>query len=931
MIEFRSDKYQTPFEYDTEKAIVINNFLTERYYLKFTLKELSEADKKLVNKNFVLVDNQYIETWGGLCRRVSRCIASGIINIYKHTHSDEIDPETLAALLPEIETKEKEFYEMIYSMKFLPSSPIMMNALVTFIDVKINERDKYTKSELEQIARLTNIVYADNITIDEYIIIADHKNDKCAFGSCYSMGYIDDDLCNTDDSIYNMLKYQGEIFRAAGGIGFNFSHLRSSKCQVKSIRGKSSGPVKFMDMFNEPTNVIAMESSKKRGANMFILNIDHPDIKAFINAKTDKEQGYKHLDKANISVGIIDGYMQKLIERNNNETVKYTLADPHDNDIKEEVDPLELWDNIITNSVQHAEPGMIFFDNIEKTNSIPDEKKGSTNPCGEYIAADKTVCTLGSINLYAMIKNGTIDMDIFDKTVRLLVEFLSLSIFVNDYPIPILKQRSIRFRPIGVGFMGLHSMKISLDKNNPANSNVSLRTIFLSMIKNALIISNEYAKKYSKFDDFDKSVFAKGLWTNGQPLVNYVDKKTAEEIAKYGLFNGYFFAIAPTGSISFISDVSGGIEPIFAFKTKRYINKGTDKEYEVIIYDQATMKYYARQLFSDKKTLSHDEVNNIKSYIDNISRSSSNDIRTATQLTPVEHLIPLIEIADLIDMNSSKTINLSKANLFDGISNVNNTENVITVRPIITLSKLYPEKKDILEKAPVIDTNLLSAKQIISDIYFAAWVFGIKGITTYTEGSRSPVLVDYNKKEEKLNSIDLNHSPLRYFKICAKLNIEGGARIYIDLGIDKNRNPFKLLIKESKEIRKNKETKSLVLINNLIGRAISASLKSNIPIEYILTQLEKTEEYDIEKDKYGYSPYVTLIINVIRELVNTAKANNSFDKLNDLAELERNFTVTAKGYLINKNGKQVCPICKTELITNNGCETCPSCGWGACH
>ncbi len=920
MTEFKTDRYQPPFEYDLDKSVVISSFLSERYYLKFTLKELSMLDKKILNKNFVNAGEMYIETWSGLCRRVSRCVASGIINLFKYTHPGEAFTD-----ISEIENKEKEFYDMIYNMKFLPSSPIMMNALVTFIDTKITNREDYTSAELELLAKNAYLIYADKLAnIEEYEIIANHKNDKCAFGSCYSMGYIDDDLCSTEDSIYNMLKYQGEIFRAAGGVGFNFSHLRSSKCYVKSIRGKSSGPVKFMDMFNEPTNVIAMESSKKRGANMFILDINHPDIKEFINAKTDKDQGYQHLNKANISVGIVDGFMDSLIQRNNDEKVKYKLVDPHDSEITEEVDPLELWDNMITNSICHAEPGMVFFDNIEKTNSIPSEKKGSTNPCGEYIAADKTVCTLGSVNLYAMVKNGTFDYEMLDKTVRSLAEFLSLTVFVNDYPIPVLKQRSMRFRSIGIGFMGKHSMEIAL------NEEISLRSIFLSMIKSALTVSNEYAKKYSKFDDFDQSVFAQGKWVNGKLLSEYVDSTTANDIVKYGLFNAYFFAIAPTGSISFIADVSGGIEPIFAIKTKRFINKGTDKEYEVIIYDQSIMKNIAKQLFPDKKVLTHEEVNIVKNYIDNSSKNDIN-IKTATQLSPVEHLIPLIEIADLIDMNSSKTINLSKANLFDGVSKVAENENVVTIRPVITLGKKYPDKKELLDKAPIIDTNLLSAKQIISDIYYAAWVFGIKGITTYTEGSRSPVLIDDLQEPEKQTKLDLNHSPNRYFKICAKLKIEDGGRIYIDLGIDKDRNPFKLLIKESKEVRQNENTKDLVLINNLIGRAISTSLKSNIPIDYILAQLEKTEEFDIKTNKYIYSPYVSLIITIIKELVNTAKANNTFDKVNDLAELGKNYIVSAKGYLINKDGKKVCPICKTELITNNGCETCSSCGWGACH
>lgn len=909
--------YQSPFTYDSQKAVVIDTFLRERYYIKFRKKVLSSCDKKILNKNFVPMDVEYIETWSGLCRRTARCIASGIINLYKHCNKPIDD-----SVLDIIRSKESEFYFNMYNILFLPSSPFMMNALVTFFDNKLDNSD-YTQEELEDISNRVRIVYSESISLDDYKMLANHKNGKCAFGSCYTMGSIADELYNNNDGIYDMLRYQGEIFRAAGGVGFNFSKLRSSKAIVKTIRGKSSGPVKFMQMFNEPTNVIAMTSSKKRGANMFILNVSHPDIKEFVNAKTDKEAGYKNLDKANISVGITDEFMNSLMARKNDESVEYPLRDPTYDSITESIDPLGLWDNIISNSVQHAEPGMIFLDNIQRTNSIPSEVKTCTNPCAEYIAADKTVCTLGSVNLMAMISNGEFYYGLLERTTKSLAEFLSISIFTNDYPLPFLKDRSMRFRPIGIGFMGYESANIILD-----NKNIKLRDIFTTMLKSALEISNEYAKQYSKFDDFDNSKFAKGLWVNDKPLTNFVSKETAKSIEKDGLFNAYFFAIAPTGSISFIADVSSGIEPIFSLKTTRIINKGNPNEYSVTIYDQAVLKFYAKQLFQ-KDEINHDEMRIVKEYIDKLPKNDTT-IRTALKMSPVEHLLPLIEIADIIDMNTSKTINLSRDNLQEYASSSSMSKIVITERPTITLSKIYPDKKAVLDLAPIIDTNLLSAKQIISDIYYTAWVFGIKGLTTYTEGSRSPVLVDSSKEEETITPATLNHSPLRYYKICAKLKLENGGRIYIDLGVDQDRNPFKLLIKESKEVRKSNDTKYFIVINNLIGRAISTSLKSNIPMDYILKQLEKTEEYDNVSDKYIYSPYVCLIITTIRELIEIAQSNNTFAKAAQMSELENKYTLTAKGYLINSEGKKVCPVCKNELNTSAGCETCPSCGWGAC-
>lgn len=403
-----------------------------------------------------------------------------------------------------IEELSETFFRMMASLEFLPNSPCLMNA----------------GRDLQQLA------------------------------ACFVLP-VEDSL----GSIFETVKQTALIHQSGGGTGFSFSHLRPRDDTVQSTGGMASGPVSFMRVFNMATDVIK-QGGTRRGANMGVLGVDHPDIIEFINIK----KKMKEMENFNLSVGITKAFMEALAKDD-----EYDLINPRTKQSIRHLKAKEVLEAIVSAAWETGDPGILFLDRINEANPTPELGEiESTNPCGEVPLLPYEPCVLGSINLLKMLKekDGKWEVD-FEKlrmTVRYAVHFLDNVIDMNRYPLPQISQMAKGNRKIGLGVMGLAHFLIRLCI--PYNSQKALEVVkgIMSFIQYQVRErSMELAEKRGVFPNFKGSIYDK---PGGMRLRNAT-----------------LTTIAPTGTLSLLANCSSGIEPLFAIQyTRRALE---DMEFQI--------------------------------------------------------------------------------------------------------------------------------------------------------------------------------------------------------------------------------------------------------------------------------------------------------------------------------------------------------------
>lgn len=491
----------------------------------------------------------------------------------------------------EVERAANQFYELMTQRRFEPNSPTLMNA----------------GRPLGQLS------------------------------ACFVLP-VDDALSNGQSGIYDTLRSMALIHQSGGGTGFSFSRIRSRGSMVRSTTGVASGPVSFMQLYDASTDAVK-QGGTRRGANMGILRVDHPDVMEFITCKEDLTK----ITNFNISVAITTAFMDALAANSS-----YDLIDPATKQVVGQLDAREVWDKMIEGAWRTGEPGVFFIDEANRYNPVPHlGAYEATNPCGEQPLLGYDVCNLGSVNVGYYVNDGKMDWSSFADDIRLSTRFLDNIIDVNKYPLPEIDSLSKRIRRIGLGVMGFADALIRLGVKYDSPEGVEFGRKVMAFVDNeSKKASVELAEERGAFPEWTQSIWG--------PDATCARDENGERIRPMmKLRNCNVTTVAPTGTISIIAGCSSGLEPLFAVAFMRnqagVMMPDVNEDFVAIAKREGWYSDALMERIAKTGTVVHPEV----------PQRWQDVFATANNITPEWHIRMQAAFQDHCDSAISKTTNFA--------------------------------------------------------------------------------------------------------------------------------------------------------------------------------------------------------------------------------------------------------------------------------
>ena len=716
---------------------------------------------------------------------------------------------------------------------------------------------------------------------------------------------IDDDMGRTGSGIFETLRHAALIQQTGGGNGFAFSRLRPKGGIVRSSNGKATGPVGFLRVYDQAFGEIAQGGSR-RGANMAVLRVDHPDIHEFITCKTDEN----YITNFNISVGITDAFMRAVEEDGD-----FDLINPQDGSAWETVRARDLFSKIVHQAHYNGEPGVLFLDAANRENPVPHlYELESTNPRGEQFLGPYENCCLGSINLAKhMTPESEVDWELLRQSIETSTRFLEDVVSANKYvpAVPELEAAAHRVRRIGLGIMGLADMMYALGVRYGSPEGQEFASQVMEFVRyHAMRTSIELARERGPFPAIEGSRYdpADLKWTPPQPLVPYerdwgrpaLDwQAITDGIRQHGIRNGAQTTIAPTGTISTVAGCEGyGCEPVFALAYMRHVN---DAGRQLTL--QYTSPLFERALRNSG--LSDEEIDGIVEQVNQIGSCQDlndvpEDIRdvfvVSSDVTAEEHVRMQAALQAFTDNAISKTCN-------------------------------FPET---------------ATESDVADAYLLGWRLGCKGLTVYVTGSREKVVLETAETAKKKQALAETGpgEQIRLFNEAKKprprwLNGKtyrvqtplGGTYVTVNENGEGKGQPFEVFLMTSKV---GSETAA---VSEAIGRLVSYILRLSSTVSPRDRLIEVVRQLSgIGGGRpigFGQQRVLSLPDGISQAL------QEYLDESDEYTTLEPEPPAVSEGQLalptVQQRTADLCPECgAATLVNEEGCRKCYSCGFSEC-
>ncbi|TWH58738.1 ribonucleoside-diphosphate reductase class II [Desulfitobacterium sp. LBE] len=731
--------------------------------------------------------------------------------------------ETFGKTKKEVKELAKSFYEMMAKLEFMPNSPTLMNA----------------------------------------------GRDLGQLSACFVLP-VEDSM----EEIFDAIKSAAIIHKSGGGTGFSFSRLRPKNSTVRSTGGVASGPVSFMKVFNAATEAVK-QGGTRRGANMGILRVDHPDIREFITCKEDN----KEITNFNISVGITEEFMKAVQEKRH-----YNLIDPHTKEADGQLYAPDVFQLIVDHAWRNGEPGIIFLDRLNRDNPTPQLGEiEATNPCGEQPLLPNEACNLGSINLKLMVteKNGkvVVDWERLGQITRLATRFLDNVIEANTYPLPSIEEMVKGNRKIGLGVMGFADMLILLQTSYASEDAVEYAEKVMNFIQTeARLESQRLAEERGTFPNYQGSIY-----DGVRPLRNAT-----------------LTTIAPTGTISMICGASSGVEPLFAVAYTKTVMDGTPLIEVNPIFQSLAEDYgfnspeLMRKIAEKGTVLGFPEVPN---WVQEV-------FVTAQEIEPEWHIRIQAAFQKYTDNAVSKTINFANDATHEDIA------------------KAYELAHELNCKGLTVYRDGSREEQVLST--------GIaKKAEEKAEEAKTQVSIPKVPFIPEVNTVLPRPRPTTTTGVTEKIRI-GCGNLYVSVMADE---------KGICEIFTNTgRAGGCSSQSEATARLISIALRSGISVDAIIEQVKGIRcPACIRREGVNVTSCPDAIARVIKEYVELGKGKVNSVKVTSQPAVEEKPVQSKSASITNPQKTRAtvaegnaCPECGMGINHESGCVVCTHCGYSKC-